>query len=305
MRWRKAKPGRDVRQGLQPGQSPVFSYYNNRPADIVSPVKRTKNRQAIDHTQTPGQGIVYYLRHIPSYIAVTIIVLSLLYSITLETTPKIVLSKPTQNSLLQDPLVYQQAIAKLLNRSQFNKTKLTINTESIERQIEQQFPELQMATISLPMIGRKPVIGLDAAQPTLILSTSSGDFIIGQDGRALINVAKLGSRTPSLPTVKDDNGLMVEQGKIAMTKESVAFITTVVFQLQQKGIIVQTIQLPPIVNELRLTPQNQPYYIKFDLGSDALQQAGTFLAVKERLDDQKITPSEYVDVRVNERAYYK
>jgi hypothetical protein len=63
--------------------------------------------------------------------------------------------------------------------------------------------------------------------------------------------------------------------------------------------------LPVQTNELDVNLAGQSYFVKFDLQeNDPRQQAGTFLATIASLKSQNITPTKYVDVRVDGRAYY-
>jgi hypothetical protein len=64
--------------------------------------------------------------------------------------------------------------------------------------------------------------------------------------------------------------------------------------------------LPSNANELDIQIAGQPYEVKFNLHSDkAREQAGTYLATIASLQKQGITPSKYIDVRVDGRAYYQ
>ncbi len=64
--------------------------------------------------------------------------------------------------------------------------------------------------------------------------------------------------------------------------------------------------LPVGTSELDVRLAGQPYSVKFNLESGtARQQAGTFLATESKLKSQNVTPAEYIDVRVDGRAYYK
>ena len=64
--------------------------------------------------------------------------------------------------------------------------------------------------------------------------------------------------------------------------------------------------MPAAENELDMYLTGQSYYVKFNLAdSSPLQEVGTFLAVRQNLQQQGITPSQYIDVRVDGRAYYK
>jgi hypothetical protein len=90
-----------------------------------------------------------------------------------------------------------------------------------------------------------------------------------------------------------------------LSPDEVQFITGVLAQLQAKQLAITAVTLPPIAHELHVRIQGQPYYVKFNIQSDARIAAGTFLATKSYLEQGRITPAEYVDVRVEERAYYK
>lgn len=281
--------------------SPVYSYYNNRPSEQAnnSLPRRIKSKNTIDFK--------YHARHIPSYLAFIFIVGSVLYGFTLTIQPKILIGKELSKSgLIRSQHDYQRSIRRILERSIFNRTKLTLDTVSISRQIEDEFPEIQSATVSLPVFGRNPIIGLEPAIPRLIYNSGLYSFVISSDGKALVPTTEVQKSTAStLPVLTDDNNVRIEQGRIVLPKEYVDFITTVVLQLKEKNISVKSMHLPAMVSELRVSITGKPYYIKFDMSSDARLQSGTYLAISSRLLSGGITPAEYIDVRVPERAYYK
>lgn len=108
-----------------------------------------------------------------------------------------------------------------------------------------------------------------------------------------------------LTTVADDAGLEVSTGKTILPRDNIEFITTVLYQLKQQKVDVQSVTLPPISNELHVRLQGRQYYVKFNLQGSAIEQAGALLAIKERLEAENQTPTEYIDVRVQDRAYVK
>ena len=287
------------------GGSPVFSYYNNRPSDTASTKQRKRSLAVATRSRA---SILHHLHRLPTYIAVLLIGGSIIYATTLDTQPKVLLGKsPDSNTLLRSSATYQSAIAKILDNSIFSQNKLSINTESIAKQIQTAFPEIQEATVSIPLVGRRPIIGLNPAEPAIIFSNSSGSYIMASDGRILIRTADLASnnKVPKLPAVQDDSNIAVEQGKQALPKEDVTFITTVLFQLSSKSITPEVIKLPAVPNELHVKIAGAGYYIKFNIVGDARVQVGAYLAVKNRLQSQNTSPSEYIDVRVEDRVYYK
>lgn len=297
----KTRKDNQRRANITSGSSPVYSYYNNRPSNRSdkSLPRRINSKKAIDFR--------YHIRHIPSYIAFLFITGSVLYGFTLTVQPKILIAKElTDSGLIRSQYDYQQGIQKILEKSVLNRTKLTLDTVSVSRQIEDEFPEIQNATVSLPFFGRNPIIGLEPAIPRLIYNVGAHSFVIGSDGRALVSSAEVQKTTAStLPVLTDDGNIQIEQGSIVLPKEYVDFITTVILQLNNKNISVKSLHLPAVASELKFNILNKPYYIKFDMSGDARLQSGTFLAVSNRLISDGSSPSEYIDVRVPERAYYK
>ena len=92
---------------------------------------------------------------------------------------------------------------------------------------------------------------------------------------------------------------------MALPKNYVDFIITVNLQLKAKNISIKSLQLPNLINELRVVTTERDYFIKFDMNGDSRLQTGTFLAIRERFLTQNINLVEYIDVRVPERSYYK
>ena len=281
--------------------NPGFSYYNNRSNGQASNTdpKAIKNSKRVE--------LKYHLKHIPSYIILIVIVGSVLYSLTLTERPIIILGKTNSSSnLLRDKKVYEQRISQILESSIFNRTKLTINTDSVSRQIEKEFPEIQQSTVRLPIVGSEVVIGLEPAIPAFILASGTSRYIIGSDGRALVSYGDTNTNiSGSLLNVVDDSKIEIKKGEVALPKKYVDFITTVNLQLKAKNISIKSLQLPNLINELRVVTTEKDYYIKFDMNGDSRLQTGTFLAIRERFLTQNINLVEYIDVRVPERSYYK
>lgn len=201
---------------------------------------------------------------------------------------------------------YQHAADSALRSTFFNRNKFTANTKVVEAALQQQFPELAVASVSVPIFGTKPMLKLQAANPALIINTQNKLLMLDETGRAVGQASDIKQRDmATLPIVSDDTGIPGAVGKTVLPAENVDFIKQVVHQLQAKNIRIQTLSLPPLANELRMQPEGAGYYVKFNMAGDARLQAGSYLAVKERLEKDKTRPAEYIDVRVEEKAYFK
>lgn len=305
MMFRKKKTQAAVGRGkpnAQPSKNQaVFSYYQNRDSEPDS----TRGRGREPLLTRLGQR----LRHLPTMIAVGLIVVSVLFALSLSGTPSVKVVNDQQRvaaSFLRPVSEYQAVATKLLHQSVLTRNKLTLDTADIERDLQEQFPEITNVAVVLPLISRTPVAYVQVAEPVLRLESGTQAFVIDEKGRALINVAQAGDlKGLNLIPVRDAAQLAIQPGSQVLTGAEVRFMISVRDQLAQKGQKVSRMELPAQAGELNVFIEGKPYYIKFTTTGDPLQQAGTYLALHDYLAGKKITPSQYVDVRVEERAYYK
>jgi len=80
-------------------------------------------------------------------------------------------------------------------------------------------------------------------------------------------------------------------------------------QLRAQNVSIKAMTLPAASSELDVYIGGTSYFVKFNLqdinDSAANIQSGTFLALKKHLAEQNKTPSQYIDVRLEGRAYYR
>lgn len=287
------------------GQSRVFSYYASRSTNETN-VGRS---QQLDTARRRGGGLRRFTRRASLLIGGVIIIVVIASQLGLSTEPKIVvLSGVGGKVFLQSTATYNQAAAALFKKSFGNRNKLTVNAAGISSALKAQFPELSDASVAVPILGNQPVVYIQPSDPSFVLATRSGSFVLDSTGRALVaagNVPQLA--TLHLPTVTDESGLQPHIGDTALPGSNVSFIQTVVAQLGAQHFSIQRIVLPPAASEVDAYIAGKPYFVKFNLQdqSGALQQAGTFVAVAQSLAARGKTPTQYIDVRIDGRAYYK
>jgi len=294
-------PGRRSTKTQPSKNKAVFSYYQNRDTDVDA----TKSRQKPSFSQ----AVMARVRHAPTVVASLLILASFLFALSLTDKPRVTVvneQNVASQAFLRPVSEYQAAAHKLLQQSVLTRNKLTLDTGGLERQLQEQFPELTNVAVVLPLISRTPVVYVQVAEPVLLLESGPGKFIIDEKGRALINAAQAGDiGALNLIPVKDLALLAIQPGSQVLTGADVRFMQAVRDQLIVKGLKVARMELPARAGELNVFIEGKPYYIKFTTNSDPLQQVGTFLALDQQLAGKKVTPVEYVDVRVPERAYYK
>lgn len=289
---------------LAPAQS-SFSYRARR-----SEMERNLGRQAQRDGPAPvsNRAAHFWLQRFGLIILLVAVVASLTNVLSLSNTVRVVpLTDGANRSLLRPTKIYQEEIAQELSHSIWNDNKITFDSGSLSRYLLTQFPELSSVSVTVPLLAHRPVVYIEPAQPVLILIAGNGSFVVDSSGRTLstaINPAALDE--PTLPVVDDQNRFDVPINGQALSADNVSFIQTVVGQLAAKQFTVSTMSLAAGASELDVHLNGQPYFVKFNLeSSNPRGEAGTFLATISQLHRQNITPTQYVDVRVDGRAYYK
>ena len=296
-------PGTSQVRRIVPSKLPhskAFSYYNSRTLREEGAGRNARLDKTTDSRHKA------WWHHLPMVLAVIAIIVCIVYNLMLSTDPKTVILTDTSPTLLHSSTFYQQAARKILASSFRNYTKVTINTTSITSRLKQEFPELANVSITLPFIGQRPILYLEPATPTMILdSLSSGSFLVDANGKVLTTTPVHGFET--LPVVNDQTSLIARPGQTVLATGDVAFIQLVVAELQAQRSPIQSLTLPAAARELDVVLKGQTYFIKFDLSdtTNARQQIGTFLAAKQYMASQNVTPSQYIDARIPGRVYYK
>lgn len=262
----------------------------------------SKDAESTPRKQTIGQN---RWRLVPTYLAVFAIVASVLMSLTLSTSVRIEFLND-QDEIYRTKQAYADAASEIMSKKLENQTKITIQTNTIEEAMRDKFPELQAAQVRLPVLGRMPTLVLDVSEPSLILVSENKSYVLTSNGVVVAEAQVLKQPLKdSLLVVRDESGLPVKIGTQVVTSASVTFIRQVVAQFKNQNIPISQLTLPSSPNQLNIQIQGLSYYIKMDISGDARLQAGSYLSVRDLLSREGGTVNEYIDVRVEEKVFYK
>lgn len=301
-------PEEDIsrRRPIRTEQGRVFSYYASRSANELNLGRN--NQEEAPKRRSPAY--VRFMNRLPM-VGVTILTFVIVVSqLILTTHPKLVVlvSSSNSNLFMQSTSVYQNAADKLFSQSLSNQNKLTVDASGISNKLKKMFPELSDVSVALPVVGNQPIVYLQPSEPTFVLLANGNSYVLDSTGRALAYAKDVPAHNlASLTTVVDQSGLQPRVGDPVLPSTSVAFIQTVLNQLRAQHIQVQQVVLPAAPFEADVYISGKPYYVKFNVhdANGALQQVGSYIAVAQNLSARNITPSQYIDVRVDGRVYYK
>lgn len=280
----------------------AFSYYSRRSADDSQ-----FNRRESISTEADSERTSILRPNLRATVGAAIcFILVLILSYT-STTPRIVLSAANQKGFLQPTDIYAASANQALASSLLNHNKLTLDSAAVRLKLLKDYPELHDVAVRTPLFGTQPVITVQAYQPALILTASGGAaYVIDEAGRVIAPTNQFAHLSDlQLPTVQTTSDISIQAGSRALPSTTVDFIRTLESALSARKMSVNHYTLPASTYELDIYPVDAGYFVKFNLEDDALEQAGTFLAVANRFNTSHNQPGKYIDVRVPERAYYQ
>ncbi len=224
----------------------------------------------------------------------------LVYSLMLKSKPAV---KITSNAY-HPSAYYQQQITPMFGGIK-NSNKISFSEAPIVQMIQTKFPEVRSAHIELPFFSEQPVVWLDISEPAFVLKGSDKQvLLVDSQGVAVEPVKKL-SEYSSLPTIKDESGFKSKPGQQVISSDAVNFIATLLAQAKAAKVPLKSLVVPAKAQELDLYTSDTGYYTKFYLGGDPLVQSGQFLAARHKFSQSGQQPSQYLDVRVAGKIFYK
>lgn len=270
-----------------------------RPSYYRAPVAKTPSHSPFKR-KTPlkrsRRGVLASLRN---GLIIILLLTGLIYSQIVKAEPKLEVSDTSYHSVEE----YNSAASSDLKALR-NKSKLTLDKRGIANSLKRQFPEIAAVRIDLSLFSQRPTIKLDIAAPTFNLSSGGTLYVIGANGVVAATSASLSSAA-KLPSLIDQSGFTAVPGKQVLGSQAIGFINSLLAQCQQAGVKVSSLTLPPSPSELDLRAEASSYFVKFDLNGDVLIQTGQYLAAKHKFDTEGSPPSQYLDVRVAGKIYYR
>lgn len=269
---------------------PVNTYYR---------AKANTNNSSPFQKRAAPRKVRRYFFGLLDIILILLILAGLGYSLVISPKPQILVSSQAFHSLGDYRAVADQQFSRVKNRN-----KITYDERSITIAMEKKFPEISSISTELPIFSERPTLRITVSPASLKVKNDGRDYIV--DSRGII--VGLASQLPAasgLPQIIDQSGYPARAGQPLLNVGSVDFIKTINAEIKAAKVPVSTMTLPPVVQELDLRTSDQTYYVKFFLGGDALTQVGQYLAARNHFNQTGQKPSQYIDVRIAGKIFYK
>jgi hypothetical protein len=232
-------------------------------------------------------------------ILIILLLAGLIYASIVNPKPNVIVS----NTVFHRQSDYQIAADRLFS-SLKNRNKLTYDGSSVANKLKQQFPELVSVNSELPLLSQKATLRIAISRPGLLVNNHSRNYVVDTSGTVVAKTQNL-PNIKSLPQLIDQSGFNAQLGRPILNAAAVNFVRTLFAECQLAKVPIASLTLPPVAQEIDLRTTDQPYYVKFYFGGDVLQQTGQFLAARKNLSKTNQVPSQYLDVRVSGKIFYK
>lgn len=268
----------------------VNSYYSNRSSESpvpASPFNRTKVKKSARRLFSRALDIVLVL----------VLLVCLGYSLVVKPSSKVILSNTTYHPAINYTYFINSQISSIKDRN-----KITFDQDGLINSLKTSFPEINTASIELPILGQRPIVRISVGTPAFFLSSGGNNYLISSNGVA-VDYKNTYLKLPKLITVTDNSGFSISKGKQVLSSANVAFLQTLAAELSLKQIPIKNLVLSKSPEEIDLYTTDYSYYTKFFMGGDAVLQSGQYLAARNKFNPAT-GPATYLDVRVAGKIFY-
>lgn len=187
-----------------------------------------------------------------------------------------------------------------LSRQVLGHNVVLVDTGSLTAYLQKEEPGIKQAIIQrhLP---HTLVITIVERLPSLNWKTSGTTYLLDT------NATVIGPTPPAyaaLPTVTDSSNLPVKAGERVAPTAFVSFCASIAQLIPTAGYTIQDMTVQETTSEVYVQT-TQGVLLKFDTTRPAGEEIADLQAVKAQLAAAHKTPTQYIDLRIAHKAYYK
>lgn len=187
-----------------------------------------------------------------------------------------------------------------LSQQLFGHNLVLVDTGALAAYLQKTEPGIKQVSIQrhLP---HTLVVVVTEREPALNWKTNGTVYLL--DTNATV-ISPTNATYAHLPTVTDSSNLPVKVGDRVAPTVFVSFCSQVAQLLPPAGYTIQTMTVPETTSEVYVQT-NQGVLLKFDTTRPAGEEIADLKAVQAQLTAAHQTPTQYIDLRIPHKAYYK
>jgi len=229
------------------------------------------------------------------------IFLIVVYALTISSLLRIKKIEIVGLQTLNEDSVREQ-IQVIVGSSAISQNILFVPMGEINSQLKKDNYQIAKAEVSrIPFNTIK--VTVTEQKPSILWQSDTTLSILTEDGRAYAGEPN-NELKQTLPIVIDSTNLPVRAGEKIVSESFVKFVNKLHTQLPQKGVKATTYQVEQSTTEIFVTTDSG-YKIRFDTSRSIEDQLIDLVTVLDLLKKQGKKPLEYIDLRINSKAFYK
>jgi hypothetical protein len=225
-------------------------------------------------------------------------------------TPVVIVNESLNNTPVsyRDKADYQKKAKDLISAEFLGRTKITFPSQKIKQQMKNTFPEIDDIEIAMPIVDRRPVIGISLKQPALVINSVNKRYVVSRDGLVLGSDDQLASSIFDglSEVIYRGQSINSSVGKVVIGMNDFELIKLLEDNLKAPRAAIQSIEFIPQSSDYELKLVSSNYVVKLNSIQTPHLQVGSLMAILNEIEQGKTAPpSSYIDVRVAERIFIK
>lgn len=283
---------------------------NNAALSSSQREQRARQQAQTDRQLSLQQKIEKHRRRLRLYLFIALLVFLLLGyrlmvgGVTIESVNKVPSEKQQE---------YAAFIQKTMLENSVARQVWTVDKQALSTAVQSEFGEVQSITLNqVALLQSNVKAELTFREPVFIWKDASKNTRYLDKNGILFDQNYTDVNTKELPLIEDESGLVFDAGTTVVSKKTQEFIgalPAVMGRSSLPGIKSPSeynkITIPQSVRELYVYPKNTAYFIKLETSRGVEQQVSELSSLLKFLKKKNITPSKYVDIRLEGKAFYK
>ena len=305
----KKPPARSVKFDRK-SSAPIMRYYrpavggNNQRTNTDKTKSKNNFRSAPDGSRTSIFGLIYRWFGI-------IIIIFLVVANTTVSDAIVKINANNQSDMYRSLEEYSEGINSIFKSSVKNRSKFTLNSTTFEAKIKSEFPEVKGAMVVTPLAGRRLQVGLVLEQPLARLnqSLSNTQAVLSESGTVVLedDATVINEQFAKIPSLSIPN-INYSVGDQILTSSEAGLIKLLVTEFDSSTPYrhkVKSIEFDVQKREIRVRFDGVGYFAKLTPERESRVQVGALVSALKSVSEQGGLPSEYIDVRVDDRVFVK
>lgn len=209
----------------------------------------------------------------------------------------------TQGGGKEDYSEIENYVADYLDKSIFNKNKLSFDKTELERELQKNFSDIESAQVNIQFLNNRLQIIVAPRSPFAVWISKSGNYLMDKNGVLFIESDSIDT---GLIQINDTTSVDYETGSSAISPSDARFISEITPKLEMiYGAPVDKYFISDELRSIEAKPKSVKYSVYLDPTRGVEDQVEDLKAAISFLDKKSITVSEYIDIRIDDKALYK